>query len=105
MLFGTSSHLLVLHDAEEAGTALRAALATAPADQIPGLRRAVEIPAEVSGSEAVPQQRWAERVLVKMVCGVRCAVCGARCAVRGVRCAVRGARCGARCGAGMSPRD
>jgi muramidase (phage lysozyme) len=65
MLFGTSSHLVVLHDAGEAQKALVAAIATAPPEQIPGLQRAIDILSTVSGSDALLEQRWAEQVLKK----------------------------------------
>lgn len=66
MLFGTKSHLIVLHDAEEVQVALQVAMIAAPQDQVPGLKRALEILAEVSGdSPALLEQRWAQRVLAK----------------------------------------
>ena len=66
MLFGTKSHLIVLRDADEVQVALRVAMLTAPQEQVPGLKRALEIIAEESGnSPALPEQRWAQRVLAK----------------------------------------
>lgn len=66
MLFGTKSHLIVLRDAEEVQVALRVAMITAPQEQVPGLKRALEIIAEESGnSPALLEQRWAQRVLAK----------------------------------------